>query len=380
MTPIRTALNLVAVAEGGGGVARYGIELAGALVARDDVELHVFTSRDAPEELLRAPWLDDVRHTPVPVRVAGPPFHLAAQFGLLPALAVARRLNVIHTPSNAGPVSVPRVASVVTLHDTTWLQASDQWGTPADARKMRRIVTLTVPRADRLIAGSHDTARDLQRFLSLPEDRIDIVHHGVKVDSGAPITPEHELRERLGLGDDLVVLCVAQKRPYKNQELLVRALAEAPLANVRLVLPGTATAYEARLRAVADELGVADRVHLPEWVEEPDLEGLYRLAGCFALPSRLEGFGLPLLEAMARGVPVACSDQSALPEVAGDAALLFGPDAIEDAARAISKLLVDTDLRERLVARGRERAARFTWGAAAEATVASYRRALAGRR
>ncbi len=177
-----------------------------------------------------------------------------------------------------------------------------------------------------------------------------------------------------------MVLCVAQKRPFKNQELLVRALAEPALAGVRPVLPGARTEYEARLRAVAEELGVTDRVHLPDWVEEPDLEDLYRLAACFALPSRLEGFGLPLLEAMVRGVPVVCSDQSALPEVAGDAALLFGPDAVGDAACAISRLLTDADLRAKLVACGRERAARFTWDAAATATVASYRRAMAGRR
>lgn len=380
MTLLRVALNLVALAEGGGGGARYGTELAGALAARNDVELHVFTSRDAPHELLRAPWLGGVRHMAIPVRVAGPPFHLAAQFGLLPAVAVARGLDVVHTPSNAGPVNIPRVACVVTLHDTTWLQAPDQWGTPTEVRSMRRIVALTAPRADRLVAGSHDTAGDLVRFLALPRERIDIVHHGVEAHAGTAVTPESELRERLGLGFDPVVLCVAQKRPFKNQELLVRALAEPALAGVRPVLPGARTEYEARLRAVAEELGVTDRVHLPDWVEEPDLEDLYRLAACFALPSRLEGFGLPLLEAMVRGVPVVCSDQSALPEVAGDAALLFGPDAVGDAACAISRLLTDADLRAKLVACGRERAARFTWDAAATATVASYRRAMAGRR
>lgn len=379
MTPVRVALNLLAIAEGGGGIARYATELAGALAARDDVQLHLFTGLDAPEELRTAPWLGAVRNTRVPVRVAGPPVHLAAQFALLPALAIARRLDVVHTPSNAGPVRIPGVASVITLHDTTWLRAPEQWGTPEAVRSMRRIVEFTASRADRLVAGSHDTSRDLQRFLGLDGERIDIAHHGVRVNPDVQATPEGELREGLGLGSDPVVLCVAQKRPYKNQELLVRALAQAPLADVRLVLPGARTDYEGRLRDLAAELGVADRVHLPEWVEEQDLEGLYRLAGCFALPSRLEGFGLPLLEAMARGVPVACSDQSALPEVAGDAAVLFDPDDVDAAVGAVSRLLEDGELRRSLIERGHARAARFTWDAAAEATVVSYRRALASR-
>jgi glycosyltransferase involved in cell wall biosynthesis len=173
-----------------------------------------------------------------------------------------------------------------------------------------------------------------------------------------------------------VILCVAQKRPYKNQEALVRALADERLASARLVLPGAPTAYEQELRALARELNVKDRVHMPAWLEDADLEGLYRLARCVALPSRLEGFGLPVLEAMARGVPVACSDRTALPEVAGEAGLQFDPDDDESVTAALARLVADEPLRRELAARGRERAARFTWEATAEATVASYRRTL----
>jgi glycosyltransferase involved in cell wall biosynthesis len=267
---------------------------------------------------------------------------------------------------------------VITLHDTIWLHAPDEWGTPAAVRTMHRVVVPTARRADRVITDSHDAAGDLERLLGIRGDRIDVTHLGARVDASAPGTPEPELRAKLDLADAPVVLCVAQKRPYKNQEVLVRALTDPRLGAARLVLPGARSAYEEHLRALADELEVADRVRFLDWIDDADLEGLYRLATCVALPSRLEGFGLPVLEAMGRGVPVACSDRSALPEVAGDAALLFDPDDADAVAAAVARLIDDESLRRDLVARGHERAARFTWKATADATVDAYRRALVG--
>jgi glycosyltransferase involved in cell wall biosynthesis len=377
---LKVGLNLISVAEGGGGIARYAFELATALARRDDVELHLFVGLDASEMVRGADWLDCVRVTRMPVRVTGPPLHLAAQFGALPALAVARRLDVVHSPANAGPVLLPGVRSVITMHDTIWLRAADQWGTAAAVRTMHRVAVPTTRRADRVLTDSHDAARDLREQLGIRAERLDVAHLGVRVDPDAPATPESELRERLDLGANPVVLCVAQKRPYKNQEVLVRALSDERLAHARLVLPGAAAPYEQYLRALAADLGVADRMQLPAWLDDEDLEGLFRLATCVALPSRLEGFGLPVLEAMARGVPVACSDRSALPEIAGDAALLFDPDDERAVADALAQLLLDEPLRRDFVVRGRERAAMFTWEATAEATVASYRRAAAQRR
>jgi glycosyltransferase involved in cell wall biosynthesis len=374
--PLRIGLNLVPIEEGGGGIARYAVELAAALAARDDVELHLFTGLNAPEPLRSAAWLDAVRLTRLRVRVGSPPFHLAAQLGVLPPLALARRLDIVHSPANGGPVRVPGVRWVITMHDTIWLRAPEQWSTPQAVRAMHRFAIPTVRRADRVITDSEDAARDLNQLLGIPVERIDAVHLGVRVDPSAPATPEPQLRAQLGLGDDPVILCVAQKRPYKNQEALIRALADDRLTSVRVVLPGAPTAYEERLRALARELGVEARVHLPAWLEDADLEGLYRLARCVALPSRLEGFGLPVLEAMARGVPVACSDRTALLEVAGDAALKFDPDDGHAVTAALARLVADEPLRRELTARGRERAALFTWEATAEGTVASYRRTL----
>ena len=303
--------------------------------------------------------------------------YLAATFGAVPALAAARRLDVLHSPANVGPVVCPGVACVITVHDMIWMRAGAQWDTQQAREAMRRSSQATAPRARRVITDSESSAADISSMLGVKRGRIDVAPLGARVDSAAAATPEADLRGRLSLGQGPVILCVAQKRPYKRQDVLIRALADLP-AETQLVLPGAATEFEDELRALARDLGVAERVKFPDWVSEADLEGLYRLASCFALPSELEGFGLPVLEAMARGLPVACSDRTSLPEVAGQAALLFDPDDQAAVTRSLAELIEDQALRTRLIAAGLERAADFTWARTAEATVASYRKALKG--
>jgi glycosyltransferase involved in cell wall biosynthesis len=190
-------------------------------------------------------------------------------------------------------------------------------------------------------------------------------------------TAESELRARLDVGERPLVLSLSAKRPHKNLTRLLRALAELePARRPALVVPGYPTPHERELRRLAAALGIADLVRFPDWLPARDLEGLYRAAACMVFPSLYEGFGLPVLEALARGVPVACSDRSSLPEVAGDAALLFDPEDVGAIRAAMERLLGEPRLAERLRAAGRERAARFTWERTAELTVASYRRAL----
>ncbi|MGH3990960.1 MAG: glycosyltransferase family 4 protein, partial [Pseudonocardiaceae bacterium] len=139
---------------------------------------------------------------------------------------------------------------------------------------------------------------------------------------------------------------------------------------------GYPTPHEDELRELAVTLGIAHLVRLLPWVAAADLERLYRASACVVFPSLYEGFGLPVLEAMARGVPVACSDRSSLPEVAGDAALLFDPEDVDAIRSATEELLADTALAARLRTAGRERAASYTWERTADLTVRSYRRAL----
>lgn len=173
------------------------------------------------------------------------------------------------------------------------------------------------------------------------------------------------------------MLSVSAHRPHKNLSRLLRAF-----AGVRaqpppvLVLPGYSTSFEDELEREVAELGIGNRVRLLGWVSDADLEGLYQAAECFVFPSLAEGFGLPVLEAMERGVPVACSNVSAMPEVAGGAARYFDPLDVEDIRTAIDELVGDRALATRLAAAGEGQAQKFSWSRAAEETLAVYERAF----
>jgi glycosyltransferase involved in cell wall biosynthesis len=190
-------------------------------------------------------------------------------------------------------------------------------------------------------------------------------------------TDAPELRAQLGLGDRPVVLCPGARRPHKNAVAVLEALAllnpaERPIA----VVTGYATSYDDELRTRAAALGLTDDLVLPAWLAPAALEGLYALAGVVAVPSRYEGFGLPVLEAMLRGVPVVSSNCASLPEVAGGAAILVDPDDHRALADALRRVLTDPAEAQRLSAAGRVRAGEFAWERTAELTAASYRRAL----
>ena len=214
-------------------------------------------------------------------------------------------------------------------------------------------------------------------MLGVQPDRIDVVPLGLGSVRRATPLPEREVRERFDLGERRVLLSLSAKRPHKNLLALIGALARIPSEDrPLLVLPGYPTAHEAELRERASSAGIAGDVRFPAWVSADEVEGLWALAEAFVFPSLYEGFGLPVLEAMARGVPVACSNASSLPEVAGEAALLFDPHDESAIAEALRRLLDDDALREQLRTRGLARVADFTWERTARLTLESYRRTL----
>jgi glycosyltransferase involved in cell wall biosynthesis len=341
-----------------------------------ELELTAFVSADAPEDVVADPRSRGVDWARLPTSSSSRT-HLVAQMAALPVLARRRRLDLLHSLANIGPLAAPGVVRVVTLLDVIWLHQRDQWERGRAARGFALLSRFCAHRADRVITISHSARDDIVASLDLAADRVDVAPLGVRVDPSIQPPSEREVRASLQL-DGPVVLSVAQKRPYKNLGSLIRAVAGLE-ERATLVLVGAPTAHENELRALASQLGVDDRVRFPGWLSEPELEGLYRVASCFVLPSLIEGFGLPVLEAMARGVPVACSDRPALPEVVGEAALLFDPQNQEAVRAAIKRVLADRAFAQTLVERGRERVRSFTWERTAEATLASYRKALAPR-
>jgi glycosyltransferase involved in cell wall biosynthesis len=237
-------------------------------------------------------------------------------------------------------------------------------------------VSLSARRSHRVIADSASTRDDLVRLLGVPAAKIDVAPLGVSPPATEPL-PERELRSRYGLGERRLLLTLSAKRRHKNLDRLLAALSLIePERRPLLVLPGYQTGYEQELRRQADALGLGGDTLFVGWIPAAELEALYRAADAFVFPSLYEGFGLPVLEAMARGVPVACSDRGSLREVAGAAAKLFDPESPPAIATAVEELLADPAEAERLRAAGREQASRFSWRATARATLASYARAL----
>ncbi len=379
MEALRVGLNLIFLGERAGGTGRYARELPGALLSADpSLELHLFVSRDLPAELREQPWSQDVSWVRCPIGLRDQRSHLVFQFTVLPLLAAARRLDVLHSLANLGPAIVPRVASVVSLLDVIWARPPEDWGgTLRGQRSLRRFAEHDVSHAERIFAISEAAAHDLTGLFDISRERISVTPLGVDPPSVAPAS-ETLVRSALGLADARVLLSVAQKRPYKNLQRLIRALPDLD-SDVMLVLPGAPTPHEDELKALAQELDVAERVRFLGWLSDEQLEGLYAICSAVVLPSLVEGFGLPAIEAMLRGVPLACSTAPALVEVAGDAALSFDPHSQRQATAAIRRLLDDRDLARRLAQRGRERAAQFTWRQTGDTSLAGYRLAIAAR-
>jgi glycosyltransferase involved in cell wall biosynthesis len=358
-------LNLVFLVPGEtGGMEIAARELIPALRdAAPGLRFTAFVNREAADEDL------GVESRVVPVRASNRLEWVRGEQLLLPRLA--RECDVLHSLASTAPARGAFVR-VTTIHDVNYLVVPEaHFG--VRALGMRVLVPLAARRSRRIIAVSEATKRDLVARLNVPSEKVDVVPWGLGQPARATPTPEGELRARLELGDRPVLLSLSAKRPHKNLAGLLDALALLPPERRPIaVLPGYPTPHEAELRDRAQRLGIDAR--FPGWTSAEDVEGLFALSAAFVFPSFYEGFGLPLLEAMARGVPVATSDRASLPEVAGDAAVLFDPSDPAAIAAAIETLLADP---EPWIAAGRERVKQFTWARAAELTLASYERALA---
>jgi glycosyltransferase involved in cell wall biosynthesis len=372
---VHVGLNLIFLTPGeSGGMETYARELLPALAARGDVRLTSFVNRAAAAA--GGPWAEVGDQVLVDVDVANRIQWVRGEQQLLPGLARRAGVDVIHSLASTAPLW-GRIPRVTTVHDLLYMKVPDaHFG--VRGLGMRILVPASARRSRRVLVDAASTRDDLVDSLGLAPEKIDVAPLAAGSGGDAAPTPADRLRAQLDLGDAPLLLSVSAKRPHKNLPRLLRAWAALPDASRPvLVIPGYPTPHEQELWELARTLGVAGSLRMPGWLPAADLEGLYATASAFVFPSLYEGFGLPVLEAMRRGVPVACSDRSSLPEVAGDAALTFDPEREQQITGAILRLLEDPELAGRLREAGVAQAQRFSWPATAEATVAAYRRALA---
>lgn len=277
---------------------------------------------------------------------------------------VRRAPDLLFVPAHVIPLIHPR--SVVTVHDLGYIYYP-QAHRPFDRLYLDLSTRFNASVAGQIIADSETTKNDLVREYRVPEERITVVYPGCNLEP-ADETGGERVRERYHLPHKYI-LHLGTLHPRKNILRLLEAFQflARDFPDLHLVLAGKkGWLYDEILYKVE---GLGGRVHLPGYIASQDLSPLLRGARLFILPSLYEGFGFPILEAMAAGTPVVCSNASALPEVAGDAALLFDPHDVEAMRETIRRVLEDEALRAELVERGLERAKLFSWERCARETL-----------
>ena len=298
--------------------------------------------------------------------------------GYLPFRLRALRTDVYHGPAVFLPHVKLGYGTVVTIHDLVSFLFPET--VPRKYSLYMRLMTrLAVRSADRIIAVSHATKADLVQILRVPPAKIVVIHEAVGPEFARTPSPEavEVVVRRYGLRPPYC-LFVGNLEPRKNLPGLIEAFArvrrrlEGAGLSAQLVLAGTRAWFHAGIFRAVEAHGLGAAVVFTDYVPLADLPALYAGAKCFVFPSLYEGFGLPVLEAMAAGAPVVAARAGSIPEVAGDAALLVDARVPEELATAIEAVLTDERLRERLITRGRERAAMFEWNTVARETRAVY--------
>lgn len=269
------------------------------------------------------------------------------------------------------------VPTVVTVHDVSFIEHPEYF--KATRRpQLRLTVARSVQSASKIITVSDFSKAAILRAYNIPADKV----HAIPNAANAEFRPigreraQRNVRERLGFAAPFV-FSVGDLQPRKNQIGLIaafsRLMLEHPNLKHHLVLTGKETWFTPKVHEAALTSGFAARIHFTGFVSDSELLELYNACECFVFPSFYEGFGLPILEAMACGRAVICSNTSAMPEVADGAGILFDPRQVEDMTRALRDVVLDAELRARMERLGLQRAAGFTWQRSAQATLDVYR-------
>jgi alpha-1,3-rhamnosyl/mannosyltransferase len=368
--PLRVGIDAHVVGRHKTGNETYVVELASALARRDDIVPIAYVDGDTRWPRPDAPPIGRLRWRSRYVRI---PLEL-------PVRARQDRIAALHVQYVAPPVSP--VPLVVTVHDLSFVDVPEDLPR-AMVWRLRATVALAVRRAAVVLTVSGFTRDRLMEHYGLPEERVVVTPNGVDPRWRPLTVAEQEARlSTAGLTSlpDRFVLAIGAQVPRKNLERLVRAVAAVRAAgepDLGLVIAGPAGTGTPGLEAEIVRSRAGDWTRMVGYVAHDALVALVGRAAVVAYPSRYEGFGLPVLEAMACRAIVVAADRSSIPEVAGDAAVLVDPDSDDAVAAGIHAALTDTALRTRLAAAGPSRAAAFDWDRCAAATVDGYRRATA---
>lgn len=367
------------------GATGYLINLLHCLARLDhENEYFIFTS-DASRHLFEFPqenfhfvscWASNERRS----------LRMAAQHLQIPKLARKFDLDVFNETANVAPVTLhcPLVLTIKTMHHVHFANEIG-W---ARALFRKSMVNTSAQKADCIIANSISNHDDIVRYLRVPPEKVVIIHEAVNKEQFRTNIPQDEIESKLREKHVTkpFILNVSAIWSYKNQLNIVRAYAqlvrEQAIPHSLVFIGGSDTQpeYAAKVRGLVAEFGLEDRVHFVGYLPHSEIIYFYRSADVFVYPSLFETFGLTLLEAMACGTPIVCSDRGSLPEIVADAGLIVNPENVSEIAGAIQRILHDSSLRDTLVRNGLKRLADFSWEKTAERTREVYLRVGNSRR
>lgn len=373
----RIAIDYTAAYEQGAGIGRYVRDLVDTLVIADETyDYRLFIAGIGQKPLpdlakSNVSW----RTTRISPKWFARLWHRASL--PFPVEAFTGKVDLFHATDFVLPPTLPQTRTLLTVHDLSFVRVPEA-ASPSLKAYLDAVVPRSVRRADHVLADSQATKEDLIELYGIQPDKITVLLSGVD-----PRFKRTSLllttRSKYQIGDRPYILSVGTVQPRKNYGRLIQALARlrADGLDLSLVIIGGKGWLTDPIYETLGQTGMGEFVRFTGFVDEADLPALYSGAACFAFPSLYEGFGLPILEAMACGVPVVTSNLSSLPEVAGDTALMVDPYDLDALADALRRLIEDSALRERLIAGGYERARQFTWTAAADHLRQIYARLLA---
>ncbi|MEX2301410.1 MAG: glycosyltransferase family 1 protein [Bryobacterales bacterium] len=370
---LRIGVNALYLIPGGvGGTEIYLRNLLSALARIDRRNQYfVFTNRETGPDLCPQAGNFEIVTGKVPARFR--PLRLLWEQSVLPAQASRLEIDVMFSPGFTSPL-ICRGAGVTVIHDLQHRKQPENFGA-FERRAWDFFVWGSVKRSRRVVTVSESSRRDIIEAYGVDPAHVRVVRHGVESDflnlQGNPRYGEDLLR-KAGVPEGRYLLAVSTVHPHKNWQRLLEAYAHLLREGRRehLVVAGLAGKAWQDLNNRLLDAELAGRVHLLGWQPREVLLSLFRFAEALVFPSTFEGFGMPVLEAMAAGIPVVCSDIPPLREIADGAAHFFDPSSSPALTDALREMFADKALREQFVERGIERAKQFTWTRAAEETLA----------